>query len=108
MFNILNIPPFINAMPITNNPTTDKLHALHAANENGHEANFSLNYVADHRARAHVTVQTGNQQRTPPEGADGKHASSAGAHGHSSQGQVAEGHAPSGQYLNSQSEDGTS
>ena len=56
-----------------------------------------LDYVAAHRDRAHVTLDTGNQQRTPPEGPDGKHASAAGSHGHSTVGQVAEGHAPSGQ-----------
>ncbi len=37
-----------------------------------------LDFVAEHRARAGVTLATGNQQRTPPEGADGKHRSDAG------------------------------
>jgi formate dehydrogenase major subunit len=33
-----------------------------------------LEYVAEHRARAGITTATGNLQRTPPEGPDGKHA----------------------------------
>jgi formate dehydrogenase major subunit len=71
-----------------------------------------LDYVAAHRDRAHVTTATGNQQRTPPEGADGKHASEAGdgsggSMGHSVSGQVSEGHAPGGQDTNAGPEGGS-
>jgi formate dehydrogenase major subunit len=67
-----------------------------------------LSYVAAHRARAHVTLATGNQQRTPPTGADGQHASEDGTHSHSSGGQVAEGHAPSGQDTDAGPDEGVS
>jgi formate dehydrogenase major subunit len=36
-----------------------------------------LDYVAEHRARAGVTTETGNLQRTPPDGPDGPHAEAA-------------------------------
>jgi formate dehydrogenase major subunit len=67
-----------------------------------------LDYVAAHRDRAHVTTATGNQQRTPPEGPDGRHASEAGSHGHSTEAQVGEGHAAHGQYSNAAPDEGQS
>ena len=67
-----------------------------------------LEYVAAYRERAGVTVATGNLQRTPPEGPDGRHASDAGSLGHSTQGQVGEGHAPAGRDTDAGPDGGTS
>jgi formate dehydrogenase major subunit len=67
-----------------------------------------LDYVAAYRERAGVTLATGNQQRTPPEGPDGRHPSEAGSHGESTEGQVAEGHAAPGQDTDAGPDEGTS
>ena len=67
-----------------------------------------LEYVAAHRDRAHVTTATGNQQRTPPEGPDGRHPSEAGNHGDATKGQVSEGHSAPGQDTDAGPDEGTS
>ena len=67
-----------------------------------------LRYVAAHRDRAHVTLATGNQQRTPPGGSDGQHRGEGGVHGESAGGQVAEGHAPRGQDTDAGPDEGVS
>jgi len=66
-----------------------------------------LDYVAEHRERAHVTTLTGNQQRTPPGGAGAEHASDSASHGTSSNLQVGEGHAPAGRDTDAGPDGGT-